>query len=271
MKKRLNLKSVTFIVALIFVLSLGIAYALTEFKKDVTASVTVSLKVPDGVEVYADAGLTQVVDSLPFGAVEMDFFGTVTESPRRPVWVQNQSNSVIRLRLEDDLTFGQVLFGFGGKEPRPSPEHAIVLEPEQVVAGEVGLRFFEGVTGDHQFTVFFIAEGPIALPPTPTPVSPTPTATPRPTPTPPDLIKRGGILKDIPIVGEPSGWDPQATSSSAARAPVDGIYSTLVKWDPDVPGGPPDRKIIGDLAESWTLSADALTYTFKMRIRCGVG
>ena len=66
-------------------------------------------------------------------------------------------------------------------------------------------------------------------------------------------------------MGEPSGWDPQNTSTSAARAPVDGIYSTLVKWDPDVAGGPPDRAILGDLAESWTLSSDALTYTFKLR------
>jgi peptide/nickel transport system substrate-binding protein len=82
---------------------------------------------------------------------------------------------------------------------------------------------------------------------------------------PPSDIKRGGILKDIPQVGEPSGWDPQNTSTSAARAPVDGIYSTLVKWDPDVPGGPPERAILGDLAESWTLSSDALTYTFKLR------
>ena len=100
--------------------------------------------------------------------------------------------------------------------------------------------------------------------PSPTATTPAPTATAVPTP-PPSDIKRGGILKDIPQVGEPSGWDPQNTSSSAARAPVDGIYSTLVKWDPDVAGGPPDRAILGDLAESWTLSSDALTYTFKLR------
>ena len=218
-----------------------------------TASVTVSLKVPDGVEVYSDADLTQVVDSLPFGAVEVDVFGTVTESPRKPVWVKNHSNSVIRLRLEDDLTFGQVLFGFGGGEPRPSPDHAIVLEPEQVVAGEVGLRFFEGVTGDHQFTVSFIAEGPIVAP----------TATPRPAPTPIPSIKRGGILKNMMVPRDPASMDPHAQSGSFELWPIAGIYDTLLRWDPEQGGGP-GRRIIGDLAESWDVSPDGLIYTFHL-------
>ena len=42
--------------------------------------------------------------------------------------------------------------------------------------------------------------------------------------------------------------------------PVAPHYSTLLRFDPqNYP------KIIGDVAESWTISKDALTYTFKIR------
>ena len=257
MRKWLNLKRGTFLVAALVALSLGIAYALTEFKKDVTASVTVSLKVPDGIEVYADENLTQPVDSLPFGEVELDVFGTVREPPRKPVWVMNHSNSVIRLRLEDDLTFGQVLFGFGGTEPRPSPDHSIVVEPEQVVAGEVGLRFFEGVTGDHQFTISFIAEGPILIP-TPTATSPAPTATTVPTPTPAGLIKPGGELRVL-THRDVRNYDPVYHASFGDQGMLRPMYNGLLEYAPG------SYEIVGKLAESWQVGADGETLTLKLR------
>ena len=162
MGKWLNIRSGTFVVALLLVLSAGAAYALTELVlKEVGGSVTVNLKVPDGIQVYSDGALTQPVDSLDFGEIKVNVFGKVLQPTRIPVWVENQSNSVVGLRLGDDFASGEVLFGFGGGPVKPSPEHAIELEPGQVVAGEVGLRVFEGVDGAHKFTVFFIATRPL--------------------------------------------------------------------------------------------------------------
>jgi len=42
--------------------------------------------------------------------------------------------------------------------------------------------------------------------------------------------------------------------------PVSPHYSTLLKFDPDN-----YPKVVGDLAESWTVSPDNLTFTFKLR------
>ena len=71
--------------------------------------------------------------------------------------------------------------------------------------------------------------------------------------------KRGGILK-FAVSAEPPNYDCHANSSFAFIHPVRPHYSTLLEFDPvNYP------KIRGDLAESWEVSPDKLTYTFKIR------
>lgn len=70
--------------------------------------------------------------------------------------------------------------------------------------------------------------------------------------------KRGGTLA-FAVVAEPPNYDCHANTSFAFVHPVAPHYSTLLKFD-----GKNYPKIIGDLAKSWTVSPDGLTYTFKL-------
>ncbi|MDR1642143.1 MAG: ABC transporter substrate-binding protein [Clostridiales bacterium] len=60
----------------------------------------------------------------------------------------------------------------------------------------------------------------------------------------------------IGFPGIPSNFDPLATSGHGSFVPL--LYSTLVALDSDV-------NVVPDLAESYEISVDALTYTFKLR------
>ena len=72
--------------------------------------------------------------------------------------------------------------------------------------------------------------------------------------------KRGGTL-NFGVVAEPPSTDCHATTTFAMVHPVAPQYSTLLVFT-----GPHDNlKIEGDLAESWEVSKDGLTYTFKLR------
>jgi peptide/nickel transport system substrate-binding protein len=72
--------------------------------------------------------------------------------------------------------------------------------------------------------------------------------------------KKGGIL-NYAVVAELPTSDCHATTTFATLHPVAPMYSTLLKFQ-----GPYDNnKIIGDLAESYELSKDGLTYSFKLR------
>jgi peptide/nickel transport system substrate-binding protein len=75
-----------------------------------------------------------------------------------------------------------------------------------------------------------------------------------------DTPKRGGIL-NFAVVAEPPTTDCHATTTFAMVHPVAPQYSTLLMFT-----GPHDNiKIEGDLAQSWEISGDGLTYTFKLR------
>jgi len=75
-----------------------------------------------------------------------------------------------------------------------------------------------------------------------------------------DTPKRGGTL-NFAVVAEPPTTDCHATTTFAMVHPVAPQYSTLLAFT-----GPHDNlKIEGDLAESWEVSKDGLTYTFKLR------
>lgn len=71
--------------------------------------------------------------------------------------------------------------------------------------------------------------------------------------------KRGGTL-EFAVTVEPANYDCHSNTSFAFLHPVAPHYSTLLKFDAaNYP------QIVGDLAESWTVSRDRLTYTFKLR------
>lgn len=75
----------------------------------------------------------------------------------------------------------------------------------------------------------------------------------------PRTPQRGGIL-EFAVGSEPSNYDCDANVSFAFMHPVAPHYSTLLKFDTaDYP------QIEGDLADSWTVSPDKRTYTFKLR------
>ena len=71
--------------------------------------------------------------------------------------------------------------------------------------------------------------------------------------------RSGGELV-FAVGGTPPSYDGHRETTFAMLHPVAPHYSTLVRFDPqNYP------KIVGDVAESWTVSRDALTYTFKIR------
>ena len=74
-----------------------------------------------------------------------------------------------------------------------------------------------------------------------------------------DAPKRGGMLEFASTV-EPNNYDCHGNTSFAFLHPIAPHYSTLLKFDTaNYP------QIVGDLTDSWTVSPDRQTYTFKLR------
>lgn len=71
--------------------------------------------------------------------------------------------------------------------------------------------------------------------------------------------QRGGVLQ-FAVVGEPANYDCHAQSSFSFIHAVRPHYSTLLAVD-----SAKYPAVKGDLAASWTVSEDQLTYTFKLR------
>lgn len=71
--------------------------------------------------------------------------------------------------------------------------------------------------------------------------------------------KSGGTLK-FAVSAEPPDYDCHAATSFAFIHPVRPHYNTLLKFDPAA-----YPKVVGDLAESWAVSTDGLTYSFSLK------
>jgi peptide/nickel transport system substrate-binding protein len=71
--------------------------------------------------------------------------------------------------------------------------------------------------------------------------------------------RAGGELTFV-VSAEPPSYDGHRETSFALIHPVAPHYSTLLRIDVKQ-----DYKVVGDLAESWTVSKDGLAYTFKLR------
>lgn len=71
--------------------------------------------------------------------------------------------------------------------------------------------------------------------------------------------KNGGTLK-FAVSAEPPDYDCHAATSFAFIHPVRPHYNTLLKFDPAA-----YPKVVGDLADSWAVSQDGLTYSFSLK------
>src|SRR5207253_8127161 len=76
-----------------------------------------------------------------------------------------------------------------------------------------------------------------------------------------DSPRRGGELIFV-VAAEPPSFDAHQEETFAMLHPGAPQYNTLLRVDPTDRTG---TKVIGDLAESWTVSPDRRTYTFKVR------
>ncbi len=71
--------------------------------------------------------------------------------------------------------------------------------------------------------------------------------------------QRGGILT-YAVATDPPTFDHHRETTFTVMHPIAPHYSLLLKFDPEN-----YPKIVGDLAESWNVSGDYKTYTFKIR------
>jgi len=76
-----------------------------------------------------------------------------------------------------------------------------------------------------------------------------------------DKPRSGGELIFI-VAAEPPSFDAHREETFAMLHPTAPQYNTLMRVDPTDKTG---TKFVGDLAESWTVSQDHRTYTFKVR------
>ena len=75
----------------------------------------------------------------------------------------------------------------------------------------------------------------------------------------PQIPELGGTLH-FAVVTEPPHYDCHGTTNFGISHTVFPHYSRLLKYDGDWRSS----RIVGDLAETWTVSADGLAYTFKL-------
>src|SRR2546428_12257607 len=76
-----------------------------------------------------------------------------------------------------------------------------------------------------------------------------------------DKPRSGGELIFV-VPSEPPSYDAHQEETFGLIHPIAPHYNTLLRVDPNDKTG---TKPVGDLAESWTVSKDLLTYTFKIR------
>jgi peptide/nickel transport system substrate-binding protein len=71
--------------------------------------------------------------------------------------------------------------------------------------------------------------------------------------------RRGGVL-NFAVVAEPPNYDCHGSTTFALTHPIAPHYSLLVKFD-----GKDYPKVIGDLAQGWTVAPDGMSYTFTLK------
>ena len=97
-----------------------------------------------------------------------------------------------------------------------------------------------------------------AIPATPTPA---PTATPAPALDPRALViaARYGSVVPMAALETPRGFDPHVVVTVESLSSFGPLYNQVLEYNPVNP-----TELIGDLAKSWEVSDDGLTYTFRL-------
>jgi peptide/nickel transport system substrate-binding protein len=70
--------------------------------------------------------------------------------------------------------------------------------------------------------------------------------------------RSGGVLR-VALAGDPPSLDMHQEQTFMVTIPLSPVYNTLVMFDPHA-----YPKVVGDLAQSWTVSEDGMTYTFTL-------
>ena len=220
MRKRLSVKGGIFLLVVLGIVAIGVAYAV-EIERGITGSVIIGqVETPDEtILLYTKVPIVPL-EELRFDPADISAFGRFKEQPRITFLAQNGGDAPFHLRAElvdvrlngapmpDALS---MVMGADGGTLLPSPNHETLVQPGELVTMDVGLRFHKspGQVGlDSGDVITFIAlftgsETPIRPPPpTPTPTA-RPTATARPAPTattaPPPSITPG--IKPVPMKG----------------------------------------------------------------------
>src|SRR2546428_5465521 len=76
-----------------------------------------------------------------------------------------------------------------------------------------------------------------------------------------DKPRAGGELVFV-VPSSPPSYDAHREETFGTIHPIAPHYNTLLRTDPNDKTG---TKVVGDLAESWTVSKDSRTYTVKLR------
>src|SRR5262249_38694580 len=74
-----------------------------------------------------------------------------------------------------------------------------------------------------------------------------------------EVPKRWGV-PNFAVVAEPPNYDCHGSTTFALIHPIAPHYSLLVKFD-----GKDYPKVVGDLAQSWSVAPDGMSYTFKLK------
>jgi ABC-type transport system substrate-binding protein len=227
-----TINSFTLAVALVLLFG-GAAYGLTQVTREVSATVDVQISAPNGIEIYLDAARTLPANNFAFGTIVLDPFGTPSGQRVNPVpvWVENQSNSIIELTLSDDFNMGNVAL----RGPNQSP----ILQPGEVLPVELLLNFHQGVAGTYPFTVMFQVEGPVP-PPTEVTVYP-------------------GELRVMVQDFASERFDVAFSLGLAGDLNYGRIIHGFLISDNE------RREMVPGIASAWNLSDDGLTWTFTIR------
>ena len=273
MRKRLSLKGGITLLAVLGLIAIGVAYAV-EISRPITGSVIIGQveTAEETILLYTQVDPTVVeLTELMFDPVDISAFGRFKSPARIPFLAQNGGDAPFHLRVElmdvklngaplpDDAL--SMLMGRGGEELLPSPEHAILIQPEELLELDAGLLFQKspgelGIdSGDViTFTALFIAaEGPVVEPPRPRPVT-----------DPIELAKQygetpryGGKFLNAVIETVPHHDYSQGVGSNYQTQTQ--LLNTLLMSNPY-----DWTQIMPDLAHSWEVSADGRKYTFYL-------
>ena len=281
MRKRLSIKGGIFLLAVLSLIAIGVVYAV-EIERGISGSVIIGQvqTAEETILLYAQVDPRVALTELRFDPVNISAFGRFKSPSRVSFLAQNGGDAPFYLTVElTDLKLNgaplpdalSMLMGAAGGGLQASPNHETLMQPGELVALDVGLRFHKSPaelgldSGDViTFTALFMAaEGPVEQP-----VSYSAGEAPVPkvgkhvdaialsAEYGQDVRYGGtflnGIFENFPHYDFQQGLGANIMAQSQ-------IYNSLIMSHPFVVG-----EIMPDLAYAWEISPDGRTYTFHL-------